>query len=251
MKLLFLGVSSALSVGDKQYQSNMIIETLDGKRMLFDCGSDVKHSLYEQGISCPQVDAVYISHLHADHAGGLEWFGFSKYFLEKKRPSLYISPDQKDTLWNHVLSGGMSCLEDFQPTLSTYFDVKDIQQNQFSWENHSFQLIKVPHSISNHQYLPAYGLLITGDKKTIFISSDTRYCPEILEPIYRRADLIFHDCETSSFKSEQHPHYDDLKKLDMHIKNKMWLYHYNAGELSDAQKDGFLGFVSRGQTFEF
>ncbi|MEM7589467.1 MAG: ribonuclease Z, partial [Myxococcota bacterium] len=28
-------------------------------------------------------------------------------------------------------------------------------------------------------------------------------------------------------------------------------YHYNSGKLPDAKKDGFLGFVKRGQVFDF
>ncbi len=107
MKLLFLGVFSAFSVGDKKYQSNMLIESSTGKRMLVDCGTDIRHSLYEQGLTHSTIDAVYISHLHADHVGGLEWLGFSKVSFDKKKSKLYISPDQQEKLWNNVLSGGM------------------------------------------------------------------------------------------------------------------------------------------------
>ena len=98
MKLLFLGVSSALSVGDKKYQSNMLIKSSTNRHLLIDCGTDIRHSLYEQGVSHSTIDAVYISHLHADHVGGLEWLSFSKVFIDHKKPGLYISPDQRDKL---------------------------------------------------------------------------------------------------------------------------------------------------------
>ena len=251
MKLLFLGVSSALSVGEKKYQSNMLIKSSTDRQMLIDCGTDVRHSLYEQGVTHSTIDAVYISHLHADHVGGLEWLSFSKVFIDHKKTELYISQDQQDKLWNNVLSGGMSSLENEQATLSTWFDVHGINDLHFTWEKHSFRLIKIPHSISNREYLPAYGLLIRGDSKTIFLSTDTRFCPELLESVYNEADLIFHDCETSTMSSGQHARYTDLKTLDSKIKNKMWLYDYNDGELPDAKKDGFKGFVVRGQSFDF
>ncbi len=251
MKLLFLGVFSALMVGDKKYQSNMLIESKSGRKMLVDCGSDIRHSLYEQGFNHGEIDAVYISHLHADHVGGLEWLGFARYFIDHKKPAFYISPDQRDTLWNNVLSGGMSSLENEAVSLSTWFDVQPIRDLCFSWEKHPFQLIKIPHSINNYVHLPAYGLLIKGDAKTIFISTDTRFCPELLEPVYKQADLIFHDCETSIMASEQHARYADLKTLAPEIKQKMWLYDYNDGELPDAKRDGFKGFVVQGQAFDF
>ena len=251
MKLLFLGVFSAFSVGDKKYQSNMLIESSTGKRMLVDCGTDIRHSLYEQGLTHSTIDAVYISHLHADHVGGLEWLGFSKVFFDKKKSNLYISPDQQEKLWNNVLSGGMSSLENEKATLSTWFDVQLVDNLSFTWEKHPFQLIKIPHSINDHEYLPAYGLKITGDSKTIFLSTDTRFCPHVLASVYDEADLIFQDCETSTIASEQHARYVDLKMLDTKIKNKMWLYDYNDGELPDAKKDGFKGFIVRGQSFDF
>jgi len=66
-----------------------------------------------------------------------------------------------------------------------------------------------------------------------------------------QADIIFHDCETSPFKSTVHAHYEDLTTLPTAIKNKMWLYHYQRGTLPNARKDGFCGFVKRGQIFDF
>ncbi len=251
MKILFLGVSSSLTVGDKKFQSNMLLESTDGHKMLIDCGTDIRHSLLEQGVSHADIDAVYISHLHADHVGGLEWLGFSKLFIDKIRPALYISPDQRNKLWNNVLSGGMSTLENQAANLASFFDVQSVDQQCFKWENHVFQLIKTEHSMNNGVLLPAYGLLVTGDSKTIFISTDTCFCPALLEPIYKQADIIFHDCETSPSPSGQHAQYVDLKTLEPAIKTKMWLYDYNDGPLPDAKKDGFRGFVVQGQCFEF
>ena len=251
MKLLFLGVSSALTVADKAYQSNMLIESQAGRKLLVDCGTDIRHSLHEQGIHHGEIDGVYISHLHADHVGGLEWLGFAQSFIDHKKPALYISHDQRDKLWNNVLSGGMSSNETEESSLSTWFDVQPIENQCFQWGINLFQLIKTPHSINNHEPLPAYGLLIHGDSKTIYISTDTRFCPELLEPIYTQADFIFHDCETSTMASGQHARYADLKTLPLEIKKKMWLYDYNDGELPDATVEGFRGFVVQGQSFEF
>lgn len=251
MKLIFLGVCSALSVGYKNFQSNMLLKSTDQKHMLIDCGGDVRNSLYELGYSSTDIDAVYISHLHADHVGGLEWLGFAKFFIDKNPPKLYISDDQRNPLWNNVLSGGMSTLEDQEANLTTFFRVMPIQDLKFVWEKQPFQLIKVIHSYSNHQLLPSYGLLIQGEKLKIFISTDSRFSPEFLALIYAQVDMIFQDCETSNFHSQQHAHYDELKNLDASIKRKMWLYDYNSGTLPDAKLDGFQGFVKRGQSFDF
>lgn len=253
MKITFLGVSSALSVGYKNFHSNMLIssDNFYEKSILVDCGGDVRHALYELGLAAKDINAVYISHLHADHVGGLEWLAFSKYFKENTRLPLFISKDQVQMLWNNVLSGGMSTLETVASQLDTFFNVCSTNDNQFIWNNSLFQLIKVPHSYSNHKILPSYGLVVHGNHKKIFISSDTRFAPDELNSVYSACDIIFHDCETSQYFSNQHAHYSQLKTLPKEIKAKMWLYDYNDDELPDAISDGFLGFVQRGQVFDF
>jgi ribonuclease BN (tRNA processing enzyme) len=251
MKLLFLGVFSAFSVGDATFQSNMLIESESGTKLLIDCGSDARHSLFAQGYRHKDIDAVYISHLHSDHVGGLEWLGFCKRFIDGQKPTLYISADQSEKLWNNVLSGGMSSLEGEKATLASYFNINAISNNYFIWENYLFELIKTYHYVCNAEILPSYGLLIDNALKKIFITTDTRFSPDNLQEVYNKADIIFHDCETTPIITGQHAHYNDLKTLDKKTKQKIWLYDYNEGKLPDAQKDGFQGFVVRGQRFNF
>jgi len=70
-------------------------------------------------------------------------------------------------------------------------------------------------------------------------------------PYYQKADIIFHDCETLKKPSGVHAHFNELVNLDKSIKAKMWLYHYNPIALPDAKKNGFRGFVKKGQIFQF
>jgi hypothetical protein len=65
------------------------------------------------------------------------------------------------------------------------------------------------------------------------------------------ADIIFQDCETAPFESGVHSHYGKLKTLPDKMKQKMWLYHYQDGDLPDARGDGFRGFVVKGQRFDY
>lgn len=248
MKLIFLGVSSALSVGYKNFHANMLLE-VDGQHLLIDCGGDIRHSLFELGYSSADIDAVYISHLHADHVGGLEWLGFSGLFLHKKRLPLYAGNDVLTRLWHNVLAGGMSSLETEEATLDTFFMSFPIVDAKFMWHATSMRLIPVEHTYSNGILQPSYGILISSVNQKIFITTDTRFSPDRLLSVYEEADIIFHDCEISLYRSNQHAHYDDLKTLPPHIKKKIWLYGYNNGELPDALGDGFCGFVMRGQQF--
>src|SRR3982751_6023894 len=99
MKLTFIGTGSAFTVGHHNYQSNMFLET-QGDRLMIDCGSDARLALHDLGLSYQDIGSVYISHLHADHSGGLEWLAFSRKFDPNcLKPHLYIQEALSDILW--------------------------------------------------------------------------------------------------------------------------------------------------------
>lgn len=251
MKLTFLGAGSAFTVGTNNYQSNMLLEAANGQRLLIDCGSDVRHSLYEQGYSYKDIHDVYVSHLHADHVGGLEWLAFTTKFSSPPiKIRLHISELLVETLWNNVLSGGLCCLPDCHPTLSTFFDVDPIPINgSFLWNQVKCTMVQTVHSLSERALLPSFGLLLDIEGFIVFITTDTQLAPHQIRHFYQRANLIFQDCETSPNKSGVHAHFDELVYLESNIKEKMWLYHYCPEALPDARKEGFLGFVHKGQSF--
>ena len=91
-----------------------------------------------------------------------------------------------------------------------------------------------------------------GDKgPTVFITMDTQFQPEFISEISKKVSIIFHDCETSPFKSIIHTHYEDLCTLNGKIKQKMWLYHYQPDPEYNPKADGFKGFIEKGQEFDF
>src|SRR5260221_14280167 len=99
--------------------------------------------------------------------------------------------------------------------------------------------------------MPSFGLFFKMNSTQIFITTDTQFTPDQLDPYYKAADVIFHDCETSIKPSTVHSRYDQLIHLEKSIKEKMWLYHYNGYPPNDAIANHFKGFVTRGQIFTF
>jgi len=251
MKVTFIGTGGAFTVGDN-FQSNILLETDEKLRLLIDCGSDARHALNKLGFSYTDINSVYISHLHADHIGGLEWLGFARYFDSNcERPELYISEDLVDDLWRTLMSG-MHSLKEFETELSTFFKVKTIplKANTFQWAAIDFQLVSTQHIFNSGQSVPCYGLLFKVNGKTLYITADTAYTPDRLDPFYQQADMIFHDCETTQRRSGVHSNFADLCQLPLAIKQKMWLYHYQPGVLPDISQQGFCGFIQPRQTFE-
>ncbi len=250
MKLQFLGSGSAFTPLTENFQSNMIIKSAN-KYLLIDCGSDARHSVAAVGLTHQDIDSVYISHLHADHVGGLEWLAFTNRFgRSPKKTKLYTHPSLVDRLWNNVLSGGLQSIEGNRPAcLADFYQIMPIKEDTFIWEDIVFKLIKTVHTCNGSELSPSYGLYITTAKKSIFITTDTRFEPTHYDDYFLKADLIFHDCDTASYPSPVHAHFSELIKLPSSIKSKMWLYHYSSSKGIDPTAFGFLGFVKRGQEF--
>ncbi len=251
-RLKFLGSGSAFTVGADNFHSNMLLINEENQKLLLDCGSDIRFSLYQAGLSYEDITDIYISHLHADHAGGLEYIGFSSKFNPRcNKPNLYLSQDLAKELWEHTLSGGMRYIEGDIANLETFFNVREIDVNRFfTWDGINFKLVKVVHVKNKYSIMPSYGLFFMINNQNVFLTTDAQLnlC---LEEFYEKADIIFHDCETSQFPSKIHAHYEELLKLPQNIRSKMWLYHYQPGILPNAKNDGFCGFVKPGQIFDF
>lgn len=75
MKLVVLG--SGTSVPHPQRASAAFwLETKSGS-VLLDCSGDAAHRMAGENLDWPNLDAIWISHLHLDHCGGLANFLFS------------------------------------------------------------------------------------------------------------------------------------------------------------------------------
>jgi ribonuclease BN (tRNA processing enzyme) len=266
MKLTFIGVGSAFAL--QNYQSNMLLET-HGRRLLIDCGGDVRFALDKLGLGAADIDALYVSHLHADHIGGIEWLSFSRYFSAVPKPELFVNERVAEILWEQSLRGGMASIQEKLMTLDDFFSPVHRLPGNGSFEFGSVRCspFSTVHYFDCYELVPSYGLVIdvyseetaltASSSETIeprcklMLTTDTQFCPTQLIDFYRSADVIFQDCETSAGKSGVHAHYDDLCSLPEDVRNKMWLYHYQDGPLPDAVRDGFAGFIRQGQVFEF
>jgi len=260
MRLQFLGTGSAFA--EDNFQSNMVLWA-GSKGLLVDAGGDIRFSMKAAGVTILDLWAVYVSHLHADHAGGMEClalktkFTGNKKFVDEdgnhRKLDLFIKANMARDLWNHVMKGGTACLQGQVNTLDTFFNVRPCHHNgKFVWEGTTFFLVQTVHYVNDRELAPSYGLFWTApDGRKVFLTTDTQFAPSSIMTFYSQADIIFHDCETGHGKSGVHAHYDDMRTLSPEYKAKMWLYHYADGRKPNAKKDGFQGFVKQGQIFDF
>ncbi|RCK19249.1 MBL fold metallo-hydrolase [Thalassospira lucentensis] len=257
MKLTFAGTGSAFCMAADNFQSNMVLETTPSgdeqpKRLLIDCGSDARHSLRKLGCMPNDFEAVYISHLHSDHIGGLEWMALANYFIfDGHRVDLITARELIEPLWEHSLRGGLETSDHGNSTLSSYFDVIALEpEDGFEWQGLKFDVIPAAHVVTEEKTMFSFALFGHAKDKSFFLTTDAIFDPDAHMPFYKKADIIFQDCELGPRHSGVHAHYDQLVTLPAEVKAKMWLYHYQAYDKPDAKADGFCGFISPEQSFD-
>ena len=70
LKFTFLGTCSGTEPMPERHHQSFVIEA-DGVYYWFDAGENCAHRAYTSGIDVTRVRAVFISHMHIDHIGGL------------------------------------------------------------------------------------------------------------------------------------------------------------------------------------
>jgi len=265
MEIKFLGSGSAFVLHKENYHSNIIISKYDDvsktmKHLLYDAGTTIPDSLDEAGLTPYDLDSIYISHLHADHAGGVEYLAFKTFFecwpFGTRKPKLIGHHRVIIDGWKHTWSGGLKSINGKMNILSDYFDLRVLSDNDsFNFYGLTITPVKTIHVVDSEEEVPSFGLMIEENGVNVFITGDSAYEPEYLNEYYLKADSIFHDGEFAEYPNSVHSQYVDLCRLPKEIKSKTSIYHYmlkgkTYEELNEiVLKDGFKGLVHKGQNF--
>lgn len=246
-RLTFLGVGSGLC--PRLGNTSAMIEVED-ELLLLDCGYTVSPDLLQRG-RLGEVTAVALTHVHADHVGGLELLGFHHHYRLGRRPRLIFAEPMEEELWEHTLRGGMGTNQDaegnpFQAELATYFEPVRLQPGE-AWQSGALPALTLAPT-THVQGKPCFGFFL-GEET--YYSGDSRLTPPELGPTGKPLLWIFQDCQLDEAPRTVHATLAQLSAMPAAQKAKTWLMHYGDGhEAVDARTLDFAGFVSVGQTFE-
>lgn len=189
MQLIVLG--SGTSVPHSQRSSAAFWLESDGASMLLDCSADAMHRMAQENLDWPNLDAIWISHLHLDHCGGLA----SLLFAMKHAPQ---TQSRKKPLGIFSCSGVERLLKaidesnDYglfkQPFPLEVLELTDSCRDFTPFEGVRCETFKTPHTRESLAMR-----LTNSESKTVVYSSDTGVSEE-LATFARGADLLVLEC---------------------------------------------------------
>lgn len=214
--LRFLGVGNSYALG--LGSSAAVLEAGDEPWLLIDCGPDTLARYLDTYGALP--GALFITHAHFDHVGGLEGLFYRLATTPEPvpPPRVFVPVPLLDVLQRRVADYPNLLAEGG----SNFWDVFQLVpvSERFWYRDHLFGVFPVRH----HEHLAAFGLALEG---RFVYTGDTRPIPEILNRYASRGEHIFHDCASAA-----NPSHTGLQDIPREYKPEQWrrmvLYHYES-----------------------
>ncbi|MCQ4086045.1 MBL fold metallo-hydrolase [Saccharibacillus sp. JS10] len=240
MKLQMIGTGNAFA--KKYFNNNALIEQ-DGFKLLIDCGITAPLALYELGIGMETLDAVLITHMHGDHVGGLEEYGFQMKFKHGRKPVLYLPDTLVEPLWNQTLSGTMT--QEGLEKLEDAFDVRPLRAGEVHElaPNLNVELIRTQHIAGKK----SYSLLLNRD---VFYSADLTFDRDLITTLVRDRGVrhLFHEVQLEGV-GQVHVTLNELLSLPEEIQAMTQLMHYADNKNDFEGKTGKMTFLEQGTVY--
>ena len=181
MKIVFLGVGEAF---DENYPNTSILVSTKGTNLLLDCGYSVPVQIWKYNPDPNFLDAIYISHCHADHYFGIPAILVRMWEGKREKPLKVF------------------CQKGFQKTID---DIIELAYPQFrSRFNYPIEVTevspgdKVKLNELNLEFapiehsLPGQAIKVSNGKRSVCYSGDGKFTPQA-EMMYKQSDLVIQE----------------------------------------------------------
>ena len=186
MKVQFAGCGDAFGSGGR---FNTCIHVEDGGRsILLDCGASSLLALKKAGIDRGAIDAILLTHFHADHFGGIPFFILDQQLNVKRTRPLLIAgpPGLRD--W---YARAMAVAFPGERTLAFELDLHEVDIG--TAQPLAGMQVTAIHVKHDDRAGPCLAYRIESEAKTLCYSGDTEWTDALIDAA-RGADLFICEC---------------------------------------------------------
>jgi ribonuclease BN (tRNA processing enzyme) len=234
MHVKFLGCGDAFGSGGRL--NTCFLVKREGASFLIDCGASAMISIRRFGVDPNGIAAIVLSHLHADHFGGLPAFILDAQLVSRRTRPLLIAgpkglPARLDALMEAHFPGSTSVQRKFPVELIELSPelVTDIGSTGICISGHA---------VRHPSGTPSLALRVRCDGRTLSYTGDTEWVDTLLAAC-RDADLLIAEAYYFERKVPFHLDYATLREnLPMIGAKRVVLTHMSPdmlGKISDVQ----------------
>jgi ribonuclease BN (tRNA processing enzyme) len=193
LDLLFLGSGNAFAARGRAFSSFLL-----DSRYLFDCGPTVLQQLGKAGIKSDEIDAVFVSHFHADHFFGLPFLFLDSRYNGRTKPLTIVGPPGIEERTRQLVSLAYSHVIDEAKFEQRYVEVRDgLSARIGDLTVSAAQVVHVPD-------LECFAFRAERDGRSVVYSGDTTLCEGLL-CLAKDADVIVVECSCKENKVHLSP----------------------------------------------
>ena len=230
IELHFIGTSDAFGAGGRR-QSAFLIREPNGC-VLVDCGITTNTGLNAEGINRNDIDAIVISHFHADHFGGIPLFLLASLYEDQRRHPLVIAGPpgiesrvtQLAAAMGHAIPGR---------NWSFAIDYTELPAGQTTDIGPA---VVTSFEVFHNKDVCPHGMQMEFGNKKIVYSGDTGWFDEL--PEYSEgADLFVCECTYCTAEFEMHLSLDQIKKKETEFNCDRMILTHLGNEMSKARNE--------------
>jgi ribonuclease BN (tRNA processing enzyme) len=180
--ILFLGSGNAFAAEGRAFSSFLLDD-----RYLFDCGPTVLQQLNKAGLNSDNIEAVFISHFHADHFFGLAFLLLDAKYGGRSRDLTIVGPPGIKERTEELLALGYPSVVESSDYERLFVEVSD-------GSCHAFGPLELRAARVEHvEELECFAYRAAIDGRSVVYSGDTSLCDALLR-LVEGADVVVTEC---------------------------------------------------------